>query len=44
MAKVKSSKAESLYKSKPKKKGSAFKQSGPKATKTKPSVGQGKRR
>ncbi len=44
MAKVKSSKVESLYKAKPKKKGSAFKQSGPKATPTKAYKGQGKRR
>jgi hypothetical protein len=42
MAKVKSSKAESLYKSKPKKKGKAHKTAGPKATPTKAYRGQGR--
>ena len=42
MAKVKANKSISLYKVKPKKKGSAFKQSGPKATPTKPYNRQGR--
>ena len=41
MAKVKSNSV-SLYKTKPKKKGSAFKQRGPKATPTKPYNRQGR--
>jgi len=44
MAKFSKSVGVSLYKSKSKKKGSAFKQSGPKANKIKPNVGQGKKR
>jgi hypothetical protein len=42
MAKVTKSMGVSLYKSKAKKKGSAFKQRGPKATPTKTYRGQGK--
>jgi len=42
MAKSSKSIKVNLYKSKSKKKGSAFKQSGPKATKTKPYRGQGR--
>lgn len=42
MAKVTKSMGVSLYKSKPKKKGTAFKQSGPKATPTSKYRGQGK--
>jgi hypothetical protein len=44
MAKATKSMGVSKFTPKTKKKGSAFKQSGPKATKTKPSVGQGKKR
>jgi len=42
MAKVTKSMGVSLYKSKPKKKGTAFKQSGPKATPVSKYRGQGK--
>lgn len=42
MAKVTKSIGVSLYKTKPKKKGKAFKQQGPKATPTKPYNRQGK--
>ena len=42
MAKTTKSIGVSLYKTKPKKRGSAFKQSGPKATKTKTYRGQGR--
>jgi len=42
MAKSTKSIGISLYKSKPKKKGKAHKTAGPKATKTKPYVGQGR--
>jgi hypothetical protein len=42
MAKVTKSMGVSLYKNKAKKKGSAFKQSGPKATATKPYNRQGR--
>ena len=42
MAKATKSIGVSLYKSKPKKKGTAFKQSGPKATPTSKYRGQGK--
>lgn len=44
MAKSSKSVGVSLYKVKTKKKGTAFKQRGPKDTPTKPYVGQGKKR